>query len=149
MRRLAAEGAQPINASTIVLSACEAGAIGGTIDSDEYVGLPSTLIELGASTVIAPLWAVSDDAALNSINQFYGALEADSERPNVGAAMVTMRCKMRAGIWPENLDLEPLSNPRLRRFSTDENTRNILQEPTTSESLKDPIHWAAWARFGI
>ena len=46
----------------VVLSACETGLYDIDHSPDEFIGLPSAFIALGASGVVATLWPVSDDA---------------------------------------------------------------------------------------
>lgn len=51
------------------LNACEVGGTVATLDG--VGGFAHSFIELGASAVIAPLWAVQDQAALNVTHDFY------------------------------------------------------------------------------
>jgi CHAT domain-containing protein len=44
-------------------------------------GLVGSLLDLGASAVIAPAWSVSDDIAYAVAREFYAALTADPQRP--------------------------------------------------------------------
>jgi len=51
------------------LNACEVG--GQVLTLDGVGGFANSFIELGASAVVAPLWAVQDDIALEVTKTFY------------------------------------------------------------------------------
>ena len=57
--------------SLVVLSACETGLIEVTANPDEFIGLPSAFIGLGAAGVVATLWPVSDAATALLMAKFY------------------------------------------------------------------------------
>lgn len=55
----------------VVLSACETGLSEITSNPDEFVGLPSTFMALGAAGVLGTLWPVSDAATALLMARFY------------------------------------------------------------------------------
>jgi CHAT domain-containing protein/tetratricopeptide (TPR) repeat protein len=55
----------------VVLSACETGLIEITSNPDEFVGLPSAFMALGAAGVIGTLWPVNDTATALLMARFY------------------------------------------------------------------------------
>jgi CHAT domain-containing protein len=56
----------------VTLSACETGLVEVRRGlADEYIGLPSVLLEAGAQAVVASLWAVDDLATALLMRQFY------------------------------------------------------------------------------
>lgn len=73
---------------TVVLSACDAGA-GRTVVAEETFGLAWTLLGSGASSVVAPLLPVPDDAARQVMVQLHRHLVA-------GEAPAAALCRARA-----------------------------------------------------
>jgi len=59
----------------VVLSACETGLADIARLPEEFIGLPTGFIQAGAAAVVASLWPVRDEAALNVINHFYQACQ--------------------------------------------------------------------------
>ena len=55
----------------VVLSACETGLYDIDRNPDEFVGLPSAFVALGAAGVISTLWPVDDHASALLIAKFY------------------------------------------------------------------------------
>ena len=55
----------------VVLSACETGLYDAAKNPDEFVGLPATFMQLGASGVLATLWQVDDLATALLVARFY------------------------------------------------------------------------------
>ncbi len=55
----------------VVLSACETGLFDIDQNPDEFVGLPSTFIQLGAAGVVGALWQVDDLATAFLMAKFY------------------------------------------------------------------------------
>ncbi len=59
------------NNKLTVLSACETGIIDTIKAPDEFIGLPSGLIQAGVPTVLSTLWAVEDRSTQLLMGQFY------------------------------------------------------------------------------
>jgi CHAT domain-containing protein len=55
----------------VVLSACETGLYDASRSPDEFVGLPATFMQLGATGVIGSLWQVDDLATALLMAKFY------------------------------------------------------------------------------
>lgn len=55
----------------ITLSACETGVIEVNQAPDEFIGLPTGLLQAGAGSVLSSLWEVNDLAALLLMERFY------------------------------------------------------------------------------
>jgi len=55
----------------VVLSACETGLYENDSNPDEFTGLPSAFISLGAAGVLATLWPVDDRATMLLTSKFY------------------------------------------------------------------------------
>lgn len=62
-----------LNASLIVLSACDTGK--GEITSDGILGLSRSFISAGTPSIIVSLWAVDDDCTADLMKEFYCQLK--------------------------------------------------------------------------
>jgi CHAT domain-containing protein len=69
-----------LNASLVVLSACQTGVGAGTVadvpPGDDWVGLVRTFLFAGASNVVATLWPVEDRSTAELMTQFHRSLAA-------------------------------------------------------------------------
>ncbi len=79
---------QRLQARLVVLSACESGrsvgALGRVPSGEDLVSFPRAFMEAGASTVVASLWVVEDEATASLMAQFYHAL---SDAPSLAHAL--------------------------------------------------------------
>jgi CHAT domain-containing protein len=71
-----------INASLVVLSACDTGR--GEITSDGIVGLSRSFISAGSPSIIVSLWAVGDGSTADLMKEFYQHLKRN---PNKAQAL--------------------------------------------------------------
>jgi CHAT domain-containing protein/tetratricopeptide (TPR) repeat protein len=55
----------------VVLSACETGLYDPNLSPDEFIGLPTSFIQLGAAGVVAALWKVDDLSTTLLMARFY------------------------------------------------------------------------------
>jgi CHAT domain len=55
----------------VALSACETGLYDINRNADEFIGLPSTLMQIGAMGVLSSLWQVDDLATALLMAKFY------------------------------------------------------------------------------
>ena len=67
-----------LNASLVVLSACDTGQ--GDITGDGVIGLSRALISAGASSVIVSLWKVPDDSTAPLMTAFYQQLQQQPDK---------------------------------------------------------------------
>jgi CHAT domain-containing protein len=65
--------ALPLQACTVVLSACETG-LAEVSTGDEMIGLVRAFLVAGAARVVASQWPVDDAVTASFMSQFYGAL---------------------------------------------------------------------------
>ncbi len=75
----------------VVLSACETGLYDTARNSDEFVGLPATFLELGAGGVIGSLWQVNDAATALLMARFYEL--------HIGGGVVPADALKQAKVW--------------------------------------------------
>ncbi|HVR56266.1 MAG TPA: CHAT domain-containing protein [Pseudolabrys sp.] len=75
----------------VVLSACETGLYDITHSPDEFVGLPATLMQIGASGVLGTLWQVDDLATALFISKFYDL--------HIDEGLAPVSALQRAQIW--------------------------------------------------
>jgi len=83
----------------VVLSACETGLYDGTRNPDEFVGLPSTFLQLGAAGVIGTLWQVDDVATALLMAKFYDLHLKDGVEPPT--ALIKAQRWLRKSTKPE------------------------------------------------
>jgi CHAT domain-containing protein/Tfp pilus assembly protein PilF len=65
----------------VVLSACETGLYDAARNADEFVGLPATFMQLGATGVLGTLWQVDDLATSLLMAKFYDLHMRDGLEP--------------------------------------------------------------------
>lgn len=70
----------------VVLSACESGLYDYEGNPEEFIGLPSTFLALGASGVLGTLWPVEDAATALLMARFYELHLADGLHPSKALA---------------------------------------------------------------
>ncbi len=68
-----------LNASLVTLSACETG-LGRITDGGEVIGLTRGFLYAGASSVVASLWPVPDEATATLMEGFYTRLPRQNKR---------------------------------------------------------------------
>ena len=68
-----------LDADLVTLSACETG-LGKVANGDDVVGLTRGFLYAGASTIVASLWKVDDQATAQLMNQFYQRLKSGDKR---------------------------------------------------------------------
>jgi CHAT domain-containing protein len=71
-----------LNASLVVLSACDTGR--GDLTSDGVIGLSRSFISAGTPSIIVSLWAVGDGSTANLMEEFYVQLK---KNPNKARAL--------------------------------------------------------------
>jgi CHAT domain-containing protein len=126
------------SAELVVLSACESALV-DVRSSEEFVGLPSGLLEAGAGTVIACLWPVQDLSSAFLFNRFY---ELWPEQADAGTALRT------ATEWLRSATKEQLL-PRIAQCELS-NEDKILAYDLLREDypFENAFHWAAFAVYG-
>jgi len=74
----------------VVLSACDAGT-SVALPGNEYVGFPGVFLVAGARTVVAPLWAIPDDATAILMDAFHQESRQRSPSQALRAAQEVLR----------------------------------------------------------
>lgn len=85
-----------LRADVVVLSACET-ALGADVAGEGLIGLRYVVLARGARSVLASLWQVPDQAAMQLMTQFYAALLRDKS-PLVAASGNAMRAMLRSRV---------------------------------------------------
>lgn len=68
-----------LNADLVTLSACETG-LGRVLTGDDVIGLTRGFLYAGASSVVASLWQVDDDATTRLMDAFYRNMEKGASK---------------------------------------------------------------------
>lgn len=141
----------PIGRSSLaVLSACESGMAGIELPN-EFVGLPSALIQAGFAAVIASHWAINDLATSLLMHRFYFECThgADTARA-LGRAQAWLRdtTNNEKAHWYEQLTVA--SDPRTRQAAhlALEIIRPSLARHGQQRSFEHPYWWAGFSLTG-
>jgi CHAT domain-containing protein len=81
-----------LDAELVTLSACETG-LGAVASGDDVVGLTRGFLYAGASTVIASLWEVDDDATAFLMLRMYEHIQKGGRRDALRKAQIETRAK--------------------------------------------------------
>lgn len=81
-----------LNSEMVTLSACETG-LGAVSNGDDVVGLTRGFLYAGASTVIASLWQVDDEATASLMLSMYAQLKNGDRRNALRKAQIETRAK--------------------------------------------------------
>jgi CHAT domain-containing protein len=79
-----------LDADLVTLSACETG-LGKIANGDDVVGLTRGFLYAGASTIVASLWQVDDQATSYLMTRFYDNLKAGDKREALRQAQLDAR----------------------------------------------------------
>jgi CHAT domain-containing protein/tetratricopeptide (TPR) repeat protein len=155
----------------VTASACETGQIDFRGESDESLGFPAAFLGLGASSVIASLWAVNDLSTALLMDKVYELLLQrgcpsavavqqashwlrklpredvrrwlEARRAAVEQALAQFNVPQ-GGLTPERLDAEKDLEDRLELF--DSALEKLDGQPDTP--FAHPVFWAAFAAYG-
>ena len=81
-----------LDAEMVTLSACETG-LGSVANGDDVVGLTRGFLYAGASTVVASLWQVDDDATAFLMMRMYEHIQSSGRRDALRLAQIETRAK--------------------------------------------------------
>lgn len=81
-----------LDAELVTMSACETG-VGSVMNGDDVIGLTRGFLYAGASTVVASLWNVDDEATSFLMLQMYEQLAAGGQDDFLRAAQLATRAK--------------------------------------------------------
>jgi CHAT domain-containing protein len=82
-----------LSADLVTLSACEAG-LGRITDGGDVIGMTRGFLYAGATTVVASLWQVADEATLALMERFYANLARMNKRDAMRAAQLEVAKKI-------------------------------------------------------
>ncbi len=115
-------------ARLVVLSACETGITDVVTSPDEYIGLPSAMMQAGATSVVGTLWAVDDLSTMLLMEKFYHHHIEDELPPALALRL--------AQLWLASLKIE-----EIRRRFPKYRSKNAIP-------FKHPFYWAAFMIIG-
>ncbi|HEU4332705.1 MAG TPA: CHAT domain-containing protein [Lapillicoccus sp.] len=104
----------------VFLNACQVAADKRVLA--DYAGFASTLLRIGATGVVAPLWNVDDDVAAAFAQDFYAATWSTAQGSTVAEAVRAQRARyteraaasFTPGITPTLIAFQVFGHPRLR-----------------------------------
>jgi CHAT domain-containing protein/tetratricopeptide (TPR) repeat protein len=155
----------------VTASACETGQIDFRGESDESLGFPAAFLGLGASSVIASLWAVNDlstallmdkvyefllrrgcssAAAVQEASHWLRRLPREKVRHWLESRHAAVEEELerlnvpRGGVTPEGLAAEEALEDRLHRLADALDGLDDQPDPPFAH----PVYWAAFAAYG-
>lgn len=81
-----------LDADLVTLSACETG-LGKIVSGDDVIGLTRGFLYSGASTIVASLWQVDDQATATLMTSFYEELKHGDKREALRQAQLATKVK--------------------------------------------------------
>ena len=82
-----------LSADLVTLSACETG-LGRITDGGDVIGMTRGFLYAGATTVVASLWQVADEATLTLMERFYANMGRMNKRDALRAAQLEVARKL-------------------------------------------------------
>jgi CHAT domain-containing protein len=92
----------------VVLSACDSGQ-GRKLNGEGLVGLSRGFLHAGASSLIASLWRVNDDATAELMERLYRAMLGPEAMRPAAALRAAQRGMIAGGRWPDPIDWAPFA----------------------------------------
>ncbi|WP_189799426.1 CHAT domain-containing protein [Tateyamaria sp. syn59] len=127
----------------VVLSACETGLGSSTLGTD-FVGLPSTFLEMGARDVVGSLWPVDDVATALLLNAFYSRLlEGTAPATALHEAQTWLRDATRDTLISQINTALPLL-PRASLPQIAERVAFLRALPVDETPYAEPFYWAGF-----
>lgn len=131
----------------VVLGACESGLYGDGGLPAELIGLPTSFLMLGAESVIAALWPVSDLSTTLLMGKLYEEYPAQTNSSSQGLR--------RALLWLRDSTLDVIldsihawrDQSRLEAEQCDW-LEEMLSSNLENRPFKSKDHWGAWVHYG-
>jgi CHAT domain-containing protein len=141
------------NAPHITLSACETGLISTAQAPDEFVGLPTGLLQVGARSVLSSLWEVNDLVAALTVVRFSYLVRHQSLSPIAALAHTQrwLRLSTKAALLDTlHSQLEQAASPTLSN-AYHSLIQSLEQYAVPNEGVPFSAleHWAAFTYNGI
>ena len=130
-------------ARLVTLSACETGMTDIQQSPDEFVGLPTSFLQAGATGVVSTLWAVSDAATSLLIKHFY--------REHLKEGLPPDQALRSAQLWLRDATRQELGETykSIVRMSQNEAYRELVMDGDPGEKpYANPYFWAAFTFTG-
>jgi CHAT domain-containing protein len=142
--------------SLVSLSACETGVTSDKSTTDEYIGLTSGFLAMGAQCILSTLWPIDSEASALFMIEFYKNLHIHNEVPAVALAkarkwLKTLTINELRKWYVDTLSLLPSSDLRVRPFLETELDRlSILayNEAGNTMPYDHPYYWAPFIVVG-
>jgi CHAT domain-containing protein len=128
----------------LTLSACETAAQQTGANGKEVDGFAELAQRLGASSVMATLWPISDDGTSKLMTEFYRLRREDANAPK---SEVLQQAQLNLLYGKSTLE-----DRRSRRNSSEiamKNTKNRIPfQPSVDAPFEHPFYWAPFVLFG-
>jgi CHAT domain-containing protein len=139
------------NPRLVALSACETGLSDINRSPEEFIGLPTGFLQLGAAGVLATLWPVNDASAALLVSRFFRYHVADRMPPAeaLKSAQLWLR-KATVRDLRQYLD-DQVAAGRITRKAAEPVRQELLERANFDPNhclFEHPFHWGGWAYFG-
>ncbi|NEP41416.1 MAG: CHAT domain-containing protein, partial [Okeania sp. SIO2H7] len=128
----------------VTLSACETGLIDISSTTDEYIGLPSSFLYAGSSSVVSSLWKVKDISTAFLMIRFY---------QNLKSGLTVALALKQAQLWLRDATTAELKK-WVSEFKLEEEVVEKIHEDLDNKYNSDeqpyqkPHYWAAFCAIG-
>jgi hypothetical protein len=125
-----------------VLAACQTAVVGVDL-IDEAIGLPAAWCQMGAATVVASLWPMSDSATLAIMKKFYQLHLIDGLSPS-DALWLTQRWLRGVPTWRQDFKEAGASHAAEQSDAREER----LRSGSSSRAWDHAVYWAGFVVYG-
>jgi CHAT domain-containing protein len=131
----------------VLLSACRTGLFNAKLTPDEFLGLPSGFLALGAAGVVSSLWSVDDVATALLIGKFY-QLHLGGKRPSeaLREAQIWLAGADKAAIEAFVASQEGAGGLSAAQAAT--LRQAVAAAPDAQQPFANPYYWGAFTFYG-
>jgi CHAT domain-containing protein len=126
-----------------VLAACQTAVVGTDL-VDEAIGLSAAWVQMGAATVVASLWPISDEATLAIMKKFYQLHLIDGLPPS-DALWLAQRWLRGVPGWREDFEK---AGAAYSSGQPDAEQERVRSKSPFALSWDHPVYWAAFVVYG-
>ena len=127
----------------VVLSACESGLYDYEDNADEFIGLPSTFLALGAAGVLGTLWPVADAATALFMARFYELHLGEGLHPSKALAKAQSWLRQATTEDLQAYVTDSVSKNRLRGRHAEQLTDELRPERLRKSRNASVVEWTA------
>ena len=128
----------------VTLSACESGISDTSTSAQEFLGLPTILLEAGTPAIVASLWPAPDASTAFLMDRFYEKWLSGEGNVTIADALRESVIWLRSATKDELLQRIDYSNLSAEQKA---HLRGIIKE-LNKIPFAEPLYWAVFAAYG-